>query len=128
MKQITALTQDANQQVTLVLDDGSKVSMGMIYVPSQNGWFYTLSYGNLWPSTNPLSMQRLINNPNILRKYRNLIPFGICCIVIDGYEPIYQSDFVSGRVNLYLLNQIDVAQTETLITLTLPNFVGYPLN
>ena len=119
MKQITAFTEDANQELKIVLDDGSVVQMTLSYVPSQLGWFYTLTYG-AWSS----ELMRIVNSPNMLRKYRNVIPFGLCCTVIDGYEVINLSDFVSGRVSLYQLNSTDVAQTETLITKTLPTVAG----
>lgn len=123
MKKITALTNDAKQSVNLVLDSGARVSMQINFIPNQVAWYYSLTYG-----TFNVNNMRLVNSPNMLRKFRNIIPFGIACTVLDGYEPIFQSDFTSGRATLYLLNQTDLTSTETLITLTLPNFVGYPLN
>lgn len=123
MKQITSITNDANQLLSLVLDDGSKVNMKLCYWPSQLGWFYSLSKGNF-----VVNNQRLVNSPNLLRAYRNIITFGICCTVVDGYEPVYQNDFKSDRVSLYILNEADILETETLITVTLPTFVGYGLN
>lgn len=123
MKKITALTNDAKQLLNLVLDDSSKVSMSINYVPSQDGWFYSLTYGTIFQVNN----KRLVNSPNFLRAFREIIPFGLACTVIDGYEPVYQNDFTSGRVSMYLLNSEDVSQVETLITITIPNFIGYPL-
>ena len=64
MKQITAITDDPNQQFSITLDDGTIVTIeSLIYVPSQKGWFYTLSYGTIWPTSDPLSSQRIINSP-----------------------------------------------------------------
>lgn len=125
MNQITAFTDDAIQQITLVLPDGSTVPMTLNYIPAQQGWFYSITYGSAgWGVSN----RRIVNSPNMLREFRNIIPFGFCCTTIDGYEIINQSDFVSGRVNFYLLDPTDLMQTEILITETLPNFVNYPLN
>lgn len=122
MKQITSITNDANQILTLVLDDGTRVNMTMSFWPNQYGWYYSLTYGDF-----EVSNRRMVNSPNLLRQFRAIIPFGLCCTVIDGYEPIYQNDFSSGRASLYVLNSEDIVSTETLITFTLPNFVGYPL-
>lgn len=123
MKRISSITNDAKQVVNLVLDDGSRVNMSLEFCPNQLAWFYSLTRGSF-----SVKNRRLVNSPNLLRQFRNIIPFGICCTVVDGYEILYQDDFVNGRVNLYTLNSNDVVETETLITLTLPNFVGYPLN
>lgn len=123
MKQITSVTNDANQILAVVLDDGTKVNMTLSYCPNQLGWFYSLTY-----KTFSVTNRRIVNSPNMLRQFRTFIPFGLACLVVDGYEPIYQSDFISNRAALYILNEQDVTETETLITLTLPNFVGYPLN
>lgn len=123
MKKISAITSDAKQSLNLILDDSSRVSMNINYIPSQAGWFYSLAYGDSFLVRN----RRLVNSPNMLRAFRNIIPFGLACTVIDGYEPVYQDDFTGGRVSLFLLNQDEVAEVETLITVTLPNFTGYPL-
>ncbi len=122
MKQITSITNDANQILSMVLDDGSKVNMSLNYWPNQSGWFYSLNYGQF-----SVSNRRMVNSPNMLRQFRSIIPFGLCCTIIDGYELIYQDDFTSGRASLYVLNSEDLISTETLITITLPEFVGYPL-
>lgn len=119
MKQITAITDDYNQQLNLILDDGSMASMSLNYVPAQQGWWYSLTYGT-WGALN----MRMVTSPNMLRKYRRIIPFGLCCIVLDGYEPVNLSDFISGRANLFVLNSTDVIQAETFITKTLPEFIG----
>lgn len=123
MKKITSITDDYNQNHIFTLDDGSSVNFAINYVPSQLGWFYSVIYGQL-----SFDNMRIVNSPNMLRRFRNVIPFGLACTVVDGYEIVNLSDFVSGRASLYVLNPTDVSETETLITLTLPNFVGYPLN
>lgn len=106
----------------MVLDDGTRVNMSLSFWPSQQGWFYSLVYGDF-----EVNNRRIVNSPNLLRQFRSIIPFGICCTIIDGYEPVYQNDFTAGRASLYVLNSSDILLTETLITITLPNFVGYPL-
>lgn len=123
MKQIASITNDAKQNLSIILDSGIRVPMSLKYIPSQQGWFYSLTYQNF-----AVNNRRLVNSPNMLRQFRTIIPFGLCCTVLDGYEPLYQEDFSNGRVTLYILNQADVIETETLITLTLPTAVGFILN
>ncbi len=123
MRQITSLTDDASQILTLVLEDGTRVNMTIQYVPNQEGWFYSLTYGAFI-----VNNRRLVNSPNMLRQFRNIIPFGLACTVLDGYEPVYQNDFTSARVSLYTLTTQDVLDVEDLIILTLPDFTGYPLS
>lgn len=123
MRQITSLTNDTKQLVNLVLDDASRVAFKINYIAAQQGWFYSVQYGDF-----KVLNRRLVNSPNILRAFRNIIPFGIACLVSDGFEPVYLDDFSSGRVTFFLLNSADVIETETLIIITLPTFTGYPLS
>lgn len=123
MKQIKSLTNDAKQIINLVLDDGSKVKMSIEFIPNQSGWFYSIESDDL-----TVYGRRLVNSPNLLRQFRNIISFGISCTAIDGFEPIYQDDFVNGRCSFFVLNSDDVVEVETLILDTLPNSVGYRLN
>ncbi len=122
MKQINSITDDAKQSLAIILEDGSRVQTTLNYIAAQNGWFYSFIYGD-FTSNN----RRLVNSPNMIRQFRNILPFGLACLVTDGYEPVYIDDFTSGRVTLFVLNEEDVLETETLITVTLPNFTGYPL-
>lgn len=123
MRLINSLTDDAKQLLSLVLEDQSRVQMRLNYIPAQAGWFYSLQYGDFI-----IYNRRLVNSPSVLRQFRNLIPFGLACIVSDGYEPVYQDDFASGRVSLYVLTEAEVVETEEFIIVTLPNFTGYPLS
>jgi hypothetical protein len=42
-------------------------------------------------------------------------PESVACVVSDGYEPWFKDDFSTGRVKLYVLNQIDVVEVERII-------------
>lgn len=119
MQLITAITNDPIQTLGLILDDGSTVQMQLNYIPAQQGWFYSLTYG-----TFQANLMRVVNSPNMIRKYRNIIPFGLSCTTIDGYEILNQSDFISGRASIFVLNPTDVSDVETMITVTLPAYKG----
>jgi hypothetical protein len=111
MRLIDALTSDANQSATLVLDDGTKVGFSIAYKETQQGWFYSITYGTVFNIKN----RRLVNCPNVLRAFREVLPFGLACMITDGLEPVYIDDFVTGRAKLYLLSQDDIATAETVI-------------
>lgn len=111
MKQITSISDDVKQTMTFVLDDGSKVNLSLQYISANQGWFMSLVYGTVFSVSN----RRIVNSPNMLRAFRNVIPFGIACIVTDGLEPIYQTDFSSLRATLYILNSTDIAYIENTI-------------
>lgn len=119
MKLITSFTSDAAQSLTIALDDGSLVNFSIYYVANQQGWFFNLTYGSF-----TLNGARLVVSPNMLRAFRNVISFGLACVSLDGYEPLYITDFTSGRILIYSLNSSDVSSAETLITTTLPALAG----
>jgi hypothetical protein len=55
----------------------------------------------------------MVNSANMLRQIRNIIPFGLACLMTDLYEPVFIEDFANGRATLYTLNSTDVALVET---------------
>lgn len=107
MNTIDNLSSDASQVTHITLDDGSTVDMTLTYLPTIQSWQFSISHPLL------TTKGRLLrNSPNILRAFKNIIPFGISCIVSDDTEPFLQDDFVNGRVTLVLLNTADVLTME----------------
>lgn len=111
MKLITGLTSDPNQAQNIILLDGSNVPFSMTYFDNQQGWFFNLSYGSNFSLFN----RRLVVSPNMLRTWRNIIPFGLALMTTDGYEPIFITDFISGRASLYILDTDDVQNYENIL-------------
>ncbi len=106
-RKVENLTSSAFQQINLVGDKGEIIPFKLAFRPSQNAWFFDLTYLDF-----ELKGAMLVLSPNILRQYRNIVPFGICCITSDGYEPQFITDFLENRVQLYLLNAAEVALIE----------------
>lgn len=112
MRLITELNADPKQNFKIGLPDGTTVDFTIRYVANQAGWFYTVirEVGNF-----QVSNRRLVTSPNMLRAFRNVIPFGFALSTSDGQEPIFKDDFVTGRAKLYLLDSADVAAAEAVI-------------
>jgi hypothetical protein len=53
----------------------------------------------------------------MLRQFRRNINFGLSCVVSDGGEPWFLSDFETGRVKIYELSTADVATVEAHLKL-----------
>lgn len=106
-RQLTQLTASASQQLNAVGDSGIVVGLLLFFLPTQNGWGFNVTYNDF-----VFNGGFLTNSPNLLRNFRNIIPFGLMCTTTDGYEPEFIEDFIDGRVSLYLLNAAEVIQIE----------------
>lgn len=113
MKKIGTITDAPNQNVVIVLDDGTKINLVLNYYSNQSGWFYSFNYNN---GQFIVNNRRLVTSPNMLYAFQNIIPFGIAVTTTDGYEPIFIDDFITGRASFYVLNQLDVAGITTAIS------------
>lgn len=110
MKYINSITNSPNQNIIFILDDGRRINITLKYIDNQNGWFYSLIFGSF-----TVNNRRIVTSPNMLRQFRNVIDFGLCCIVSDGNEPLFLDDFISKRAKLYLLDSDDVVSVEGMI-------------
>lgn len=108
MKQITTISDDADQLVYFILDDGSVLKLEFICRPSIQRWSVNVSHPLI-----TLNGYNLCLSPNILRPWKNLIPFGIAVTSLDGVDPVDIDDFSSGRVQIFILSAEDVAAVET---------------
>lgn len=108
---IPQITDAPLQTQTLVLADGSSLQMTIYFVPMQYGWFITeLTYGSF-----TLNSLRITNNPNMLRQFKNQIPFGLACFSKADREPSQQADFLSGASKLYILSSNEVQEYEDFL-------------
>jgi hypothetical protein len=83
----------------------------MKYSPQQLVWYIEqLIYGDV-----TIQGMRISTNLNILRQFKNLVPFGMACLTADDNDPTQQQDFSSGYANLYILDPTDVLAVEATI-------------
>lgn len=110
MKQITTITAAPKQQHTLVLDNNETADFYLEYCPRMQSWYFNISYNDITQKC-----IKVVLTPNALRHLRKLIPFGIAFVSESQVEPFSQEDFISGRIEMYILNKEDVANIEAVI-------------
>lgn len=115
------LSQDPSQLSTVLLADKSTVQIELVYRGATQRWSANISRAGF-----TVDGVNLCVHPNLLRPWRNTIPFGLACASADGADPIDLNDFVSQdggitppRINLYLLDSTggtdEVHAAETLL-------------
>ena len=117
MNLINNITDQTAQTFSVTLADGSRATINLAYWPQQLGWYYDVTW-----STGPFPIlgRRVVTSPNMLRQFRNQIPFGLMVITTDNQEPINQDDFSTGYAQMILLDQDDIATIEATIYPGLP--------
>lgn len=110
MLQIQNVSDDPNQQQTLVLPDGSSLLLQLSYAQQQFVWFANITYG-----TFALNGLQITNLPNMLRQFKSQIPFGFACYSKSNREPSQVEDFASGASTLFILTAEEVQEYEAFL-------------
>lgn len=108
MLYINHLTNDPQQQTFVSGIPGLTITMNLRFMPRIQRWIMDIITPN-WAAYG----LGVTTHPNMLRQYRNQIPFGICCIAASGLDPYTINDFANQTANLYLLDSDDVAEIES---------------
>lgn len=107
MRLLNKINNNARQKFTLIGEAGERIDFLLYYMPSQQSWFFDMTYLN-----KTINGVRVVPSPNIIRNQKNIFSFGLCCQSSDGGEAFYLDDFLTGRIRLYLLNSAEVALIE----------------
>jgi len=110
MTLIDNLSGFANQQTTLLLEDGTSADLSLRFHGASERWVVDIEYSGVARRNIGLCC-----HPNVFRQWRNLFPFGVACVTADQTDPFDINDFATGRVGLYLLNQAEVSEVESEI-------------
>lgn len=108
MQQITGFTEDSKQNLLFYLESDKIIEFYFEYRDNVNSWFYTIKYNNFI-----VRNRKLVNSPNIIRQYKNILPFGIAVISNDKLEPLFQNDLIRERIQIFILDQNEVKEIET---------------
>lgn len=109
---IANLTNFADQVTQLQLPDGTIATMELIYQGAPERWIMNIAYAPLSFTANGIG---LCCYPNVLRQWKEILPFGIACVTADQTDPFDINDFASGRATMYILTQADVATIESTV-------------
>lgn len=108
---LTGQTPDPVQVWSIALPSGGTLTVTATYRAQQLGWYLDMSWDGQTPPWVCTGV-RLVSSPNLLRQYRNLLGFGLGCVMVDGSDPSSQTSFVDGTCTLILLDAADVAAFE----------------
>lgn len=112
---ITGLTDQPNQQFTVLLPDGSRCKLTMNFRVQQAGWFMDL----LWTRTDGTQFAanglRMTTMPNLTRQFLYSLNFGFSVVTDDNLEATRVKDFDSGYAKLLLLDATDLATIEAQV-------------
>lgn len=107
MNLVDNLSDDASQLTRLALPDGSLVVLALVYQPATQRWTVSVTRNDF-----TVNNMNLCVHPNLLREWREVIPFGLAITSTDGGDPVLIDDFISGRIQLYVLTAADVIEIE----------------
>jgi len=111
MIQITQLTSDAKQQFNMTIAGYDVASVYLEYKPQQYGWFMNLAWSSF-----ALNNERVSTSPNLLRPWKDVLPFGILIADVSGaaaLDPIFIDSWVKTH-QFWMLEQADLADIEGL--------------
>lgn len=107
---IDNLTDAANQQTALQMPDGTTGTLALVYNGATQRWVFSVTHQGFQGGA--LNGQMLCVHPNILRNFKNLIPFGLAVVTSSGSDPVSVQDFANGSAQIFLLDASDVAAIE----------------
>ena len=110
MNQINVLDNGADQIVNVILGDGSTAAIEFVFLPRIQRWAFNVQHPAL--PTGKLNGLILCCHPNIIRQWRNILPFGLAVASVDGIDPFNIDDFSASRVSVYTLSAEEVLEVE----------------
>lgn len=110
MQIITQITNNPMQTMKLVLDTKELVQFNLRFMPTQMSWYCDVIYNDI-----EIYGLKVALFPNLLRHFKNMLPFGIGFSANDHVEPFSIEDFTNGRVQMFVLNKQEVEEIESVV-------------
>lgn len=107
MKYIDRITNSPIQTMTLTGNQRQRINLTMRYMPSQQSWFMDVAYQDF-----SVYGLQVVASVNMLRNYKNVVPFGFVCTTEQQIDPYRLDDFLTGFAKMYLMNEQDVINIE----------------
>lgn len=104
IRALNTLTENANQSVSFVTEDGESVKLNLKFIPSQECWTIDVISDSLTIYGLTLSAFQ-----NILDPYHNNITWGLYVWSKDGFDPWRIDDFATGRIKLAVIENLEYA-------------------
>jgi len=100
MQRITTIDSDAFQEVSYILESGTKATLVLKFLPTQRRWLLDVSDENGFE----VHGLYVCCSPNLLDKWHNIIKYGVAINTDDSVDPYRQEDFQSGYAFLSMLD------------------------
>jgi len=110
---INGMTAYPVQKLSIADPNGNgDVTFTLHYRSRTREWTADISFGDNFV----VNGLKLAVSPNLLYQWHNNIPFGLFIQSIDGLDPLFIDDFISGgRVKMFLLTSSEVSTTQNLV-------------
>jgi hypothetical protein len=109
MRQITTLNNFYKQVFRVSIDGYSAVEISLEFKPQQYAWFMSLTWGDF-----SLNNERVAIAPNLLRQFKNILPFGIMISNnVTIVDPFSVDAWLSG-LEMYLLSESELDDVEAV--------------
>ena len=105
---ISVLNDRPKQTFKAVIDGYDTAAITLEFKPEQLGWFMSIVWG-----TFEMYNERLATSPNLLRQFKNIIPFGILIEGTEGIDPLKIDSWLTDN-KFYMIDQADIEEVETL--------------
>ena len=107
MRKITILNDSPKQTFKYNIDGYDAVEIYLEFKPQQYSWFFNLTWG-----TFKLFGERVAVSPNLLRQFKDLLPFGIMIEGENALDP-FEIDSWINKNNFYFLTSDEVLTVES---------------
>ena len=112
MRQLTEITDEANQEHIVKVITGELFTLQLFYLHRNESWQANIIYND-----NTINGIKINQSVNILRQYKNILPFGIACYSDYNTDPFLLEDFAQNNYFLGILTADEVIEAERQIAL-----------
>lgn len=106
MIEINAITNDPRQIMSIVIQGYDNATFSLEFKPNQYSWYFSLSW-----QTFSVNNMRVTTSPNMLRQWKNILPFGLACLSNPLVDPSTLEAFTTYS-KIYLLSSSEILDVE----------------